>query len=258
MASLAGVMATPSLFAAVSIVGNVVLTQGPYSYSDGGEFTATGDAGLNGVVNWNAYYYGTTPSVSTAVRGTSFQTFCIEATEEFGPGNSYGVSVSDSALYGHAGAPPGVPVTKGTAWLYSQFAAGALSGYDFGNTSGQRQADAGALQQAIWYLQGEQGGAYNAFVTDAANYFKVTLTQTEINNGAQGTVLTDAADGAFGVRALNLWNGAYSQSINGYNCNQDQLVVAVPEPTTLVAGFGALGFVLLAIRRRSDVLKIGK
>jgi hypothetical protein len=261
VASLAGVMAATSLFAGVDIVGSVVLTQGPYSYSDGGEFTATGDAGLNALVNWSAY----SAPKSTAVIGTSFQTFCIEATVEFGPGNQYDVSLGDSALYGHVGAPPGVPVTMGTAWLYSQFAAGTLGGYDYNvnnTTSANRNADAGALQQAIWYLQGEQGGAYNSFVAEAASYFNVSLTQAQISNGALGTELTVAANGAFGVRALNLWNGPYSTpiTVNGvtYNCNQDQLIVAVPEPTTMVAGFGALGFVLLAIRRRSDSLKTGK
>jgi hypothetical protein len=59
-----------------------------------------------------------------------FQTFCIETTEFFSPGATYTASTSDNALYG--GHPPGgVPVTLGTAWLYSEFASGGLSTYGY-------------------------------------------------------------------------------------------------------------------------------
>jgi hypothetical protein len=261
--ALAGIVATPSLFAAMSVTlvdsaGNT--TGNTYSYGNGGEFRAVGDAGLNAVVNWNAYSTTTSGTTSDAVDGGSwgynsglavagqkyFQTFCIEYTEEFIPGGTYAVSMSGNALYGHLGPPNGVPVTMGTAWLYSQFAAGTLSGYNYTYGSG-RTASAGSLQQAIWYLQGENGGVDNSLVTLALNAV-----------GAAN--LLHAANGAFDVEALNLGDPGAAQ---------DQLVivtdpiranlVAVPEPTTMVAGAGALGLALLGIgrARRSTVVRIG-
>jgi hypothetical protein len=266
MASLAGVMAAPSLFAGIA-AGNVTLVDNTsqYSYGDGGEFRAVGDAGLNNVVNWNAYTAHTSGTTSDgtdlgswgynsgyAVAGQKyFQTFCIEATEYFSPGSSYSASLSFNALYGHVGQSPGVAVTMGTAWLYSEFASGGLQnyGYDYtyGNGSspgGNRTASAGALQQAIWAFQGENGLTLSGLTGQAANF--VGDAETALGGLANAQA---ASNGKFGVMALNL---------GAPGAVQDQLVVAVPEPTTAVAGFGALGFVLLAIRRRSDVLKIGK
>jgi hypothetical protein len=252
--ALAGVVATPSLFAVMSVTlvdssgNNAGLT---YSYANGGEFRAVGNADLNAAVNWSAYSTTTSGTTSDAIDGGSwgygsglavagqkyFQTFCIEYTEEFTPGGTYAVSVSGSALYGHALGPPGVPVTMGTAWLYSQFAAGTLSGYNYAYGS-VRSGTAGSLQQAIWYLQGENGGVDNSLVT---------LASTAVGGEAN---LFHAANGAFGVEALNLGDPGAAQ---------DQLVI-VPEPTTMVAGAGALGLALLGIgrARRSSEVRIGK
>jgi hypothetical protein len=87
-----------------------------------------------------------------------------------------------------------------------------LSGYDY-SYGGGRTANAGDLQKAIWYLQRESGGVNNNWVALAAAH-------------VTGSVF-DAADGAFGVKVLNL--GAPGTV-------QDQLVMVVPEPTTIIAG----------------------
>jgi hypothetical protein len=258
VASLAAVMAAPSLFASMSVT--LLDNTSKYSYGNGGEFRAVGDAGLNNVVNWNAYSASTKGTIGAADVGSwgynsglagklYFQTFCIEDTEYFSPGSSYDASTSDRALYGHAGTSPGVPVTMGTAWLYSQFASGKLSGYNYSYGGGrQNLANAGSLQQAIWYFQGE-GGAENSWAL---------MAETAV--GGKDAALAEA-NGAYGVRALNLFNGPYSKdvTVNGvtYHCNQDQLVI-VPEPTTVVAGIGALGLALLGLGRRSGLVKIGK
>ena len=260
--ALAAVVATPSLFAAMSVTlvdssGNSAgLT---YSYGNGGEFRAVANADLSSVVNWGAYSTATKGIVGASDTGSwgynssmagqrYFQTFCIEATEEFYPGTPYGASISGNALYGHLGASPGVPVTLGTAWLYSQFAKGTLSTYDYTYGSG-RSGTAGSLQQAIWYLQGENGGVDNSLVT---------LALTAVGGAAN---LFHAANGAFGVEALNVGDPGTAQ---------DQLVIitdairarllAVPEPTTMVAGAGALGLALLGIgrARRASGVRIGK
>jgi hypothetical protein len=226
--SLAGTLITTNLFGGmVTLVDNTSL----YSYGNGGEFRAVGDAGLNNIVNWNAYSTATKGTTSDAIDGGSwgynsglavaghayFQTFCIEFTEEFSPGGQYSVSTSDHALYGHVGGSPGVPITIGTAWLYSHFASGALAGpngfnagYDY-TYGANRSASAGALQQAIWWLQGETGGVDNSWVDLVSSHYADPKA---------------AANGAFNVKALNLGDPGQVQ---------DQLVI-VPEPTTMVAG----------------------
>jgi hypothetical protein len=210
--SLAGVMAASNLYA--SFDGTITLYQGSYSYGNGGEFTAV-----------------------TSGLGT-FQTFCIEYNEEFGPGNTYQYNQNTGAVVGGAGADAtdshtGLPmdnISLGTAWLYSQFRAGTLT-LDTGTGSyfnANRQANAGELQQAIWFLEDEVGGVDNGYVTLAETELGKNLAQIE----------TDS-NGAYGVIALNLFNGpsATQVTIDGvtYNLNQDQLAIT-PEPTTIIAG----------------------
>jgi hypothetical protein len=203
------------------------LSGNTYSYGNGGEFRAVGDAGLNAAVNWSAYSSATKGTTSDAVDGgswgynsqlavagkTYFQTFCIEFTEEFTPGAKYSVSTSDRALYG--GHPTGgVPVTLGTAWLYSQFASGGLSAYGYNYAYGSgRTGSANLLQQAIWALQGQGGVDTFGWIAIAAAH-------------VTGGDAYAAANGAYDVKALNLGDPGQVQ---------DQLVI-VPETTTLVAG----------------------
>ena len=48
------------------------------------------------------------------------------------------------------------PVSAGTGWLYSQFARGSLTGYDYDNiTPLGRIESARLLQLAIWMLEDE-------------------------------------------------------------------------------------------------------
>ena len=210
---VAGVLFATNSFA--SYDGSLTLSQGPYSYGNGGEFTA----------------------VTTGL-GT-FQTFCIEYNEEFGPGNTYDYNKNTGAVVGGAGvdatdAHTGLPmdnISLGTAWLYSQFRAGTLT-LDTGSGSyfnANRQLNAGELQQAIWFLENENGGVNNGYVSLAETALGKTLAQIQADS-----------NGKYGVIALNLFNGPYSTSVQGpngqtYNLNQDQLDV-VPEPTTVLAG----------------------
>ncbi|MGD0348766.1 MAG: hypothetical protein ABSB84_00390 [Verrucomicrobiota bacterium] len=217
LACLLGVFAVPAVQAQMQVTLYQDLNN--YSYSDGGEFKALPNGDL---LSANPTLAGYVPATADLTAGNpNFQTFCIETGEYFYPGTTYNVTISDEVLYDGGQFPDGEPVTIGTAWLYSQFAAGTLSGYDYAYGSG-RTASAGDLQQAIWYLQGEaslvNGGAdgtafYNAAVS--------ALGAAAINN---------PANGAYGVVALNLWD-----SSNGGA--QDQLMM-VPEPSA--ASFGLL------------------
>jgi hypothetical protein len=213
---LAGMMAVPSVFAGFD--GTVTLTQGSYSYGNGGEFTA-----------------------ATSGLGT-FQTFCIEYNEEFGPGNSYSYRINTGAVAGGSGVDATDPYTTlpmdnisiGTAWLYSQFRAGTLANYFTAN----HQQNAGNLQDAIWYLEGELTSlAFNG--ADGTYYYNLAKQYAGTGNLTDAQVQADS-NGAYGVVALNLFDGAYSTTVQGangksYQVNQDQLAI-VPEPTTMIAG----------------------
>jgi len=160
----------------------------------------------------NANGGGTFTAVTTGGLGT-FDTFCLAEGVLFHTGTTYNYSTSASAIPGgpgNGGAPD--PISIGTAYLYSQFRAGTLTGYTYGNAT-----SANNLQAAIWWLEGENLGVKNGFVTLAESI--LTLNDT--------TILADA-NGAFGVIVLNLTDAAG-------NYYQSQLG-AVPEPSTVVAG----------------------
>jgi hypothetical protein len=222
--SFAVMMVAPNLFAAMSVI--LMYNTGSYSSSFmdgvvGGEFRGVegGTPGLDSIINWSAYASstkGTVGSADSASQGYStslngqqyFQTFCIESTVYYNPGTSYSVAISQQSGDGTA-------ITIGTAWLYSQFVAGTLSGYNYTYGS-DRTASATLLQEAIWWLQGQTWGVKDSFITTAE-------TALSLND----TTIMGEANGAYGVYALNLGN---PDSV------QDQLVVAVPEHSTIIAG----------------------
>jgi hypothetical protein len=209
---VAGVLCATNLYA--SFDGTVTLNSSAYSWGNGGEFTAV-----------------------TSGLGT-FQTFCIEYNEEFGPGNTYQYNQNSGAVAGGAGVDAidshtGLAmdnISIGTAYLYSQFRNGGLGTL----TASQ----AGQLQNAIWYLENEITFAQLSTMNgvDGTSYYTLAKTGTSTTDT---TVFNDSL-GAYGVIAMNLFNGAYGTPVtnpNGtnYSLNQDQLAV-VPEPTTMIAG----------------------
>ena len=111
-----------------------------------------------------------------------FQTFCVDTVHEFYPGVIYFYSIGQNEY------PGGAPLTAGTAYLYNQFRAGSLLGYDYNNP-----ASAGQLQDVIWGLQGESYGNSlvdfapgDKFYDDAVAHFG-TLANAELpNNPADG------------------------------------------------------------------------
>jgi hypothetical protein len=251
---LAALMAAPKLFAAmnVTLMDDTPNMNSTYSYSqgDGGEFRAVGDSGLDNVVNWGAYSSATKGKVTAANDGSSwgygqglalpgseyFQTFCTELREEYSPGGLYPISsIGNAALYNNTGHP--VPITLGVAYLYSKFAAGTLSGYDYSYTDGGgRSASAGNLQNAIWSLLGEQ----------SITLLTGTAYTDLLSSGIAQADWTKAADGAYGVADMTLDNPGQAQ---------DQLIMAVPEAPTVIAGallllpFGASAFRILRKKR---------
>jgi hypothetical protein len=241
IALVAAALTAPSAFA--SFDGTITLTQNQYSYGNGGQFTAV-----------------------TSGLGT-FQTFCIEYNEEYQPGSQYEYYENSGAVAGDGGANTTDPhtglsmdnISIGTAWLYSQFRAGTLANY-FSSTVSVQKQNAGDLQVAIWYLEGEINTlTFNG--ADGTTFYNDAVTAA----AALGKNVTDDSDGDFGVIALNLYSTVkvgdnQPVTINGttYYASQDQLaIVPVPEVTTIIAGallLLPLGASTLRILRRSRMV----
>jgi len=206
------------------------------SNSKGGEFTAVVTGGNSYVANYNSKATAQVSVNGTTVTG--FETFCVEMSATFQPGNTYNTSVGTAIVSGPSSS---TAVTVGTAYLYSQFAQGILKNYNYSQSSsgtGSRAYTADELQDAIWYLQGEIGTTGNSTTSDSLYTFNastdifVELVDTMF--GASKALESDVTYGnTFGVMALNL------TSTSGYNTvyDQDQLVYCpVPEPATFAAG----------------------
>ena len=209
----------------------------PYGIGSGGEFTLTPDASSTVILSTSAYH-----SSTKGIGGAgSFQSFCIE-TDEYIYQNSH-IWVSEASketplVYGSGShAWDGGVQTGGdnldpeTAWLYTQFATGQLTAavagadYRYGGTISQRQADAGELQNAIWWLEGE-----------------LTTKPTTTKAAAWITAAEGCGWNGIGqVRILQLYDGN-----NGFR--QDQLYL-VPIPGAVLLGLLGLGAAGLKIRK---------
>lgn len=214
---------TTKLIAAAGILGSLM------SYDASASLTMDGKILFNGADTgggYNVYQSSTGP-----IGGKNFITFCLEQNEHFNPnGYWYDYKVNVGAVAGGVAGQtlPDDPstgltmdrVSLGTAFLYSQFRAGILA-----NDSTTRAQ----LQQAIWWLEDET--ATRNSLIDWASTQLFGLTDAQLKADSMG---------AYGVVALNLYNGQNAQSVQApdgtwYRVNQDMLGV-VPEPSTVVAG----------------------
>lgn len=192
--------------------------------------------------------------------GDSFLTFCVEYPEHIALGTSYYVKINTGAVNGGlgvngtypgdpsgwhtVGTTPGFdPLSKATAWLYTQFRNHTLdTSHGVSYNFVQDNAHANSLQLAIWSLENElsiattSGTTSFAFNNDAVakNWASVAKTQ--------GALWSNTGN----VRVLNLYD-TYDARTGVFSGNhQDQLyMMPVPEPETyamLLAGLGLIGF----------------
>jgi hypothetical protein len=100
----------------------------------------------------------------TKVAGLDFQTFCVEGGVTLPQDTPVHWTVN--ALINNS-----TPIAPQTAFLYTQFWNGTLSGYDYSLGAG-RESSAHDLQEAIWFLQGQWQGSLESGAqsyVDAAN-----------------------------------------------------------------------------------------
>lgn len=184
-----------------------------YYSGSGGEFTLYPNADLQAIT----------------IETDPFSSFCLEKSEHVDIGAPYDVVVATEALLGGGNNGPTGPnggdaLDPMTAYLYTQFRAGVLDGYNYTAGAG-RVASAGALQDVIWYIEHE-----------------VAMGWTDNDGSLQDKFYTAAVDAKWtdigNVRVLNLYTPGHVGEAGYYR--QDQLTM-VPVPGAFVLGSLGLG-----------------
>ncbi len=182
-----------------------------------------------------------------------FATFCLERNEALSFGVSYNATLSNAAFSGGFNTDAGDAIAPETAYLFTQFANGTLSNYDYGTADGAanslRDSDAAALQSVIWWLEGEIDpiGAEFSF----NNYDPLDAGLASVNLSKQAFKWWQEAVAAGwtdigNVRVMNLWDGNTGAAV------QNQLTLSFMIPAPGAALLGMFGLTAIAVRRRKN------
>jgi hypothetical protein len=203
---------------------------GDYRTGDGGEFVA------QMADSWS-FALGNYASTTHDQAGydNSFQTFCLERNEYIYDGRTHDFDISLAAWKGGLGGPSPDPISKGTAYLYKQFATGQLTGYSY-DPGPDRQNSAGLLQNAIWALEQELDAPSKGDNT----FWDLVVDKFGVDSSGAPLAMDDASAG-YGVRVMNL-----------HDCVepvfQSQLVL-VPVPAAALLGFLGFGYAGMKLRK---------
>jgi len=166
-----------------------------------------------------------------------FRTFCVETNENLDFSNNFRVgSITSDAINGGSGGGSPDPLSYYSAYLYSQFRAGTLSGYDYTAGSAAHIAAADALQNALWFFENESSSssaARDAFIQAAVNAVGLSF-------GGFNPVGTPTWGQTLGnVRVANmLWDS------NGNRAQDVLVLIPIPGAAFLgVLGLGIAGWV---------------
>ncbi|MCC6164587.1 MAG: hypothetical protein IT182_14650 [Acidobacteria bacterium] len=231
---------TPAFAGPIGDKGTIQVTrQSGYYKGAGGEFTVYG---YNGALDNSGY---SDKASDIGKFDPSFQTFCLESSEAAVAKTNF--EIGSAAKPGGAGAQGGQdPISQGTAWLYSQFATGDLA--DYFDDPKKRADNALLLQQAIWWLEGEDGNKdkmSNAYYALAVNFF-----------GGKSTAEANATAGQFDVYVLNntyvqgTGKKAKTRTAQDFLYFAGTPTVSTPDGGATLALLGGALMALGAIRRR--------
>lgn len=228
IALVMGALVAAAQISASAMTVTVDRVYGYYAH-DGGEFNISPVGGTQ---------FSSDVIVNNRYGNAGYESFCMEIGENVTVPGTYSAYVSQTDDKGNA-------LTLGVAYLYSQFVGGTLSGYDYADHTSApnaspltgRAASAWALQNAIWYLQGENDAAHTT-----ANEQTIGQYYIDLVNG-KFTDATVAANGAYSVSILNLYNGKTQY--------QSQLSVPDGGSTAMLLGLtlGVFGLISRKLKR---------
>ncbi len=201
-------------------VPSVHLTREPGHYDvSGGEFLLIADPELQAITG----------------EFDPYSSFCLEKNQPIAIGYPYDVVVATEALPGGGNSGPTGPqggdlLDPMTAYLYTEFRAGTLTGYHYGPLA-DRAASAAALQEVIWHIEDEMTKTW----TDGDSSLQDQFYTAALNSGWTGV-------GA--VRVLNLYTPGHVGEEDYHQ--QDQLIIAtIPAPgagVLVCVGFGLVNW----------------
>jgi hypothetical protein len=229
------------LLGATSSFAAFTTTLSNTAYNDwaegGGEFKAV-TTGASFVANYDP----------KALNGNGFQTFCVNRDVNF----TYGVAYN-TTLSSHIPGNPLNELSLGSAYLYSQFALGTLTGYDYATTLDARRSDSKWLQRTLWALEGQY--ASSSVFTGSNPFYNTLISVFSTIDAAKADAL-----GAYGVKVMQLTSAqnVIAQSQLVYLGSPQPGVGVVPEPSTVVAGALLLlpfGVSTIRILRRKSLAK---
>lgn len=181
--------------------------------------------------------------------GRDFVTFCVERTEFISFGTRYDVLLNTAAVRGGVIDGGSDPLDPRSAYLYTNFANGVLSNYNYASSGTNqagltRVASANALQNVLWYIEGEIQGPLSG------------QAQTWLNEAAAAVAIGGSWYDQWGpnsignVRVMNLYKVGHAGDTN-FGA-QDQLVM-VPAPGAAL--LGVIGLAVVApLRRRLSAI----